>query len=67
MRSLPMTGLLLICVMANSGCMHAGKHPLPAMSCPRPPQAPPSLMQPPQTEKKVRGELFKPQPSVMLR
>lgn len=67
MHSLPMIGLLLICVLANSGCMHAGKQPLPPMSCPQPPPLPPSLMQPPETEKKVRAELLAPPPSVTPR
>lgn len=45
----------LICVMALSGCKTAG-----VAVCPTLPPPPPSLMQPGETEKKVRRELFVP-------
>ena len=46
----------LICALAMSGCKTAG----PVVSR-RLADPPPSLMQPPETEKRGRRELFKPQ------
>lgn len=59
MHKLPLIALSLICVLALSGCASAGKAAKPAV-CPRLPDPPASLMQPPQTGQKVRGELFEP-------
>lgn len=53
---------LLTCVLAISGCGGTGKVVRPC-DCPTLPPLPPNLMQPPETEKKVRDELFVPQPS----
>lgn len=59
MRKLISTALLLICVPAISGCATGG---LPNVSPPKLQPVPASLMQEPQTEKKVRAELFAPPP-----
>lgn len=47
-------GLSLICVVAISGCKSAG----PVLTCPALQPLPASVMVAPQTEKKVRAELF---------
>ena len=59
MRKLKLIGLSLICVLAISGCKSGGG---PAPRCPVLTDPPASLMQPSETEKKVRQELFQPQP-----
>lgn len=46
--------------LAMSACTSVGKRPSPPVTCPVLSPAPPSLMQPPETEKKVRQELFAP-------
>lgn len=52
------TALLLICVMALSSCRSAGSvRPSPPM-CPRLAPVSGAVMQAPETEKKVRAELF---------
>lgn len=51
-----MSALCVICALAMSGCKTVGPVASPRLADP-----PPSLMQPPETEKKVRRELFKPQ------
>lgn len=50
--------LLLIFALAISGCAGSGR--AVKTECPKLPPAPASLMQPPQTEMKVRAELFEP-------
>jgi len=52
--------LLLTSAAALSGCGSNGVLVRPAI-CPIPPIPPASLMQPPETGKKVRDELFEPQ------
>jgi hypothetical protein len=59
MRKLAMIGLWLTFVLAISGCKSGGG----VVRCPMLQEPPASLMQPPETEKKVRQELFEPQPS----
>ena len=69
MRNRTPRTLWLSCVLALCGCGTAGKavkQPDP-LSCPKLPLVPASLMQPPQTEQKARGELFKPPQSVTPR
>jgi len=53
---------LLICALATSGCSSVGPVVKPS-DCPTLPPLPANLMQPPETEKKVRDELFVPQPN----
>lgn len=57
--------LLLVCALATSSCAIVGPPAKQALVCPDLPPIPANLMQEPQTETKVRGELFKPQPNVM--
>ena len=59
MRRLSLTLLLLTFAMSSYGCATVG----PVPSCPKLKPAPASLMQPSETEKKVRAELFEPQPN----
>lgn len=59
--------LLLICALATSSCASVGPPAKQAMVCPTLPPIPANLMQEPQTEMKVRGELFKPQPNATLK
>ena len=54
--------LLLICAPAISGCSSVGPAVKPS-DCPTLPPLPANLMQPPETERKVRDELFAPQPN----
>lgn len=54
--------LLLICVLATSACSGVGPVVKPN-DCPTLPPLPANLMQPAETEKKVRDELFAPQPN----
>ena len=64
MLKLPQSALLLIFALATSSCASVGPPAKQAMVCPTLPPVPANLMQEPQTEMKVRGELFKPQPNV---
>ncbi|SDX52601.1 hypothetical protein SAMN05421681_10621 [Lysobacter enzymogenes] len=52
---------LLTCALATSGCSSVG--PAVKPECPRLAPVAPSLMQPPQTEQKVRQILFESPPS----
>lgn len=52
---------LLTCALATSGCSSVG--PAVKPECPRLAPVAPSLMQAPQTEQRVRAELFAPLPS----
>ncbi len=61
-----LTGLLLICALALSGCASTGRA-APSAACPALTPPPASLMQPPTAEQKVRAQLFEPQPSAMPR
>lgn len=54
--------LLLTFAAALSGCKSVGGNVRQA-DCPQPQPVPPSLMQPAETEKKVRAELFQPPPA----
>jgi hypothetical protein len=54
---------LLAYVLVISGCSSAGPAVKPG-DCPTLPPLPANLMLPPETEKKVRDELFAPQPNV---
>lgn len=58
--------LLLISAMVVSGCAATGPAARPS-ECPRLPPLPSNLMQPPETEKRVRAELFEQQLSATLR
>ena len=58
MHKSKLIALLLICALAISGCATDGR---PKVSPPKLQPVPASLMQPPQTEKRVRAELFEPQ------
>lgn len=51
---------LLICALATSSCSSVGPAVKPS-DCPTLPPPPANLMQPPETERKVRDELFVPQ------
>lgn len=57
--------LLLACALAASACGSVGK--AVKLECPRPAPVAASLMQEPQTERKVRAELFEPPPSATPR
>lgn len=57
MRKLPGIGLLLTCALVLAGCKTAGAVVKPVV-CPRLPEAPANLMQPPTSESKVRAILF---------
>ncbi len=59
--------LLLTCAQAMSACTSVGRRQSQPVSCPQPPQPPPSLMVEPTTESKVRGELLEPLPSATHR
>ena len=63
MPKLLQSALLLISAMALSSCASVGPPAKQALICPPLPPVPANLMQPPQTENKVRDELFKPQPN----
>ena len=52
--------LLLICALATSSCATVGPPVKQVLVCPPLPPIPANLMQEPQTETKVRDELFKP-------
>lgn len=54
--ALSLTSLLALCACKTAG-------PVVPPSCPKLAPVPASLMQPPETEQKVRAELFKPPPS----
>ena len=58
---------LLICALATSSCATVGPPAKQALVCPALPPIPANLMQEPQTEMKVRDELFKPQPNATLK
>jgi len=58
MHKLTLTAPLLICALAISGCAQRGVVRPPV--CPKLGPVPASLMQAPQTETKVRRELFEP-------
>lgn len=65
-HKLPLIAWPLICVMVLSGCVRSGvdaRRP----DCPLPQLPPPSLMVEPQTESKVRAELFEPPQSATPR
>lgn len=64
MPKLPQNVLLLIFALATSSCATVGPPAKQALICPALPPIPANLMQEPQTEMKVRDELFKPQPNV---
>ena len=55
--------LLLICALATSSCATVGPPAKQTLVCPALPLLPANLMQEPQTEMKVRDELFKPLPN----
>lgn len=57
--------LLLACALATSACNSVG--PAVKPECPRPAPVAASLMLEPQTERKVRAELFEPPPSATPR
>lgn len=60
---LQLRGLWLICVLVTCGFGSCGKPKQPPPTCPQLSPPPANLMTAPQTEKKVRAELFEPQPS----
>lgn len=60
MLKLPQSALLLIFALATSSCATVGPPAKNALVCPALPPLPANLMQEPQTEQKVRDELFKP-------
>ena len=53
----------LLFALATSGCSSVGPAVKPS-DCPTLPPLPANLMQPPETERKVRDELFVPQSNV---
>lgn len=55
--------LLLICALVTSSCATVGPPAKQALVCPALPPIPANLMQEPQTEQRVRDELFKPLPN----
>lgn len=67
MRKLLLLALWLTCVLGISSCASTGKGASPAQVCPEPPPIPASLMQAPNYEQRLRGELFTPAPSATPR
>lgn len=64
MHKLLLTGLLLSCVLATSGCVRTGKDVKPPPACPQPPPLPQVLAMPPNYEQRLRLELFDSAPNV---
>lgn len=62
MHKLPLIALPLTFALGLCACAGNGRAARPVV-CPQQAPPPASLMQPSETEKKVRAELFEPQPS----
>lgn len=63
MYARPRTMLLLTCVLAISACKTTGPVVAPPLRCPEPPPLPPSWLDPPNYEQRLRAELLQSEPS----